>query len=78
MNVLFVQFLFILNVAVGGTNGFFPEDGNAGGKPWRNDAPYPERDFWNGRDQWQAGWNFDPNNPLSSSMNIDYIRVWAL
>jgi len=34
------DFYLILNVAVGGTNGFFPDGvGNPGGKPWANTSP---------------------------------------
>jgi hypothetical protein len=35
-----LQFYFILNVAVGGVNNFFPDGAeNAGGKPWLNSSP---------------------------------------
>jgi len=34
------DFYLILNVAVGGTNGFFPDGvANPGGKPWLNTSP---------------------------------------
>lgn len=73
------EFFFIFNVAVGGTNGFFPEEGNVGGtKPWRNDAPHPARDFWNGREQWLSKWSFDANSPLGTALQIDYVKVRAL
>ena len=71
------EFFFIFNVAIGGTNGFFPEDGNNGGKPWRNNAQFPIRDFWNGRNQWLPTWNFN-NNGYEMAFVIDYARVWAL
>jgi hypothetical protein len=34
------EFYLILNIAVGGTNGFFPDGvANPGGKPWLNTSP---------------------------------------
>lgn len=41
------QFYIIMNVAVGGTNGFFP-DGIDPNKPWANTSPQAFVDFWNG------------------------------
>jgi beta-glucanase (GH16 family) len=53
------QFYLILNVAVGGTNGWF-QDGQSG-KPWVDLSPTARRDFWNSQNQWfptwqQSGW----------------------
>lgn len=67
-----------MNIAIGGTNGFFPETGNYGGKPWRNNAQYPIRDFWNGRNQWLGSWRLGVNNAYDASLQVDYVRVWAL
>lgn len=72
------QFYFLINLAVGGTNGFFPEEGNVGGKPWRNSSPTPIRDFWNGRDHWLPTWRLHVNNSRDASLQVDYVRVWAL
>lgn len=47
-------FYLILNVAVGGTNGWF-EDG-VEGKPWVDASPTAPHDFWNARDQWYPTW----------------------
>jgi hypothetical protein len=34
-----LQFYFAINLAVGGVNGYFPENAeNPGGKPWRNNS----------------------------------------
>lgn len=61
------EFYLILNVAVGGVNGFF-SDGSCytdmesgqryceGNKPWRNDSPRAMLDFWNGKDVWYPTW----------------------
>ncbi|KAH7176637.1 glucan 1,3-beta-glucosidase [Dactylonectria macrodidyma] len=47
-------FYLVLNVAVGGTNGWF-EDFKSG-KPWIDDSETAKRDFWNARDQWYPTW----------------------
>ncbi|CAG0924448.1 unnamed protein product, partial [Notodromas monacha] len=66
------EFYLILNVAVGGTNGFFP-DAATPGKPWANTSPVAFRDFWNGRAQWYPTWQGD-----DSALQIDYIKVWSI
>lgn len=47
-------FYLILNVAVGGQNGWW-EDG-ANGKPWVDHSPNARTTFWNARDQWYPTW----------------------
>ena len=48
------KFYLIMNVAVGGTNGWF-KDG-ASGKPWVDQSPTAKKDFWNARDVWLPTW----------------------
>lgn len=72
------QFHILLNLAVGGTNGYFPDEGNASKKPWLNSSPKAATDFWQGRDQWLPGWNLDQFNSTDASLIIDSVRVWAL
>lgn len=48
------DFYLILNVAVGGTNGWF-KDG-ASSKPWVDGDPNAKRAFWNAKDQWYPTW----------------------
>ena len=69
------KFYFLLNVAVGGTNGFFPDEWtNANGnKPWLNTSPAASTDFWNARGDWLQTWQGE-----ESAMAVDYIRVWEL
>ena len=63
------RFYLIVNLAVGGTNGFFP-DGLGDGKPWANTAPHAANDFWAAVDtQWGPTWT-DP------SLVVDSVRVW--
>jgi beta-glucanase (GH16 family) len=74
-------FHFILNVAVGGTNGFIPDgavnwDG-AGHvqKPWNNGDGYINsmKKFYDARYNWLWTWNNEGEN---NAMQVDYIRVY--
>lgn len=62
------DFYLILNVAVGGTNGWF-EDGVAN-KPWVDGSPTARKDFWNARDQWYPSWEGN------SQMVIKRVTMW--
>lgn len=73
------EFYFVLNLAVGGVNGYFPDNAeNPGGKPWSNTSPQASTDFWNGRDQWLSTWNLDVNKGEGAALQVDYIKVWAI
>jgi len=71
-------FYFLLNVAVGGTNGFFPDNwiNQPYPKPWGNPTETAFRDFWNARGLWHPTWNPTTNNGEDAAMAIEYIRVW--
>ncbi|KAF2214584.1 glycoside hydrolase family 16 protein [Cercospora zeae-maydis SCOH1-5] len=62
------DFYLILNVAVGGTNGWF-EDGVAG-KPWVDASDTAKRDFWNARSQWLPTWE------EKGEMIIKSVKMW--
>jgi beta-glucanase (GH16 family) len=62
------EFNIVLNVAVGGTNGYFPD---VGAKPWRNGASAANQ-FWNQRNKWLPSWKND-----QVAMKIDYVKVWS-
>ena len=62
------DFYLILNVAVGGTNGWF-QDGIEG-KPWVDESPTAKRDFWNARDQWYPTWQ------QGDQMEIRSVKMW--
>lgn len=64
------DFYLIMNVAVGGTNGWF-EDG-ANGKPWVDASPSAKRDFWNARNQWYPTWQ--KNN--GAEMVVRSVKMW--
>ncbi|XP_037087444.1 beta-1,3-glucan-binding protein-like [Pollicipes pollicipes] len=68
-------FYLKLNVAVGGTNSFFPDAAvnGAGAKPWSNTSPTAPKDFWEGNGQWLPTWQGD-----DVAMQVDYVRVYAI
>lgn len=66
------DFYLILNVAVGGTNGYFED---VAGKPWSNDGDAPAVHFHNNRAQWLPTW---PEDPKERGMSIDYIKMWRI
>jgi len=74
------EMFLIMNVAVGGTNGFFPDDVPSNPpKPWSNDSPHAFLDFWNGRDSWLPTWeNGEGRISENAAMQVDYIRVWKM
>jgi hypothetical protein len=67
------EFYLIFNVAVGGTNDYFP-DGKCG-KFWTNDDPKAVNTFYNQKDTWYKTWNYPETH--DSAMQIDFVKVWA-
>ncbi|XP_055607015.1 beta-1,3-glucan-binding protein-like [Uranotaenia lowii] len=75
------EFYIIMNLAVGGTNGYFPDQpvlNNGKPKPWINWSSTPIKDFWEAKDEWLPTWKLDENNSKEASLQVDYVRVWAL
>ncbi|KAJ7909654.1 gram-negative bacteria-binding protein, partial [Mycena leptocephala] len=60
-----------MNVAVGGTNGWFPD--GQGDKPWLNQAGNPMEDFIKNKNQWLPTW---PENVEDRAMVVDYVKMW--
>ncbi len=60
------EFYLLINLAAGGTNGYFPD---GGGKPWSNTDPHAVNAFWNAKDQWYPTWT----QPFS----IDSVKMWT-
>jgi hypothetical protein len=48
------EFYIILNVAVGGTGGYFPD--GVDGKPWTDTDPHAVNSFWNAEKTWYPTW----------------------
>mmetsp|Transcript_19459 Transcript_19459/g.19470 ORF Transcript_19459/g.19470 Transcript_19459/m.19470 type:complete len:314 (+) Transcript_19459:119-1060(+) len=65
------EFYFTLNVACGGTSGYFPD--GVGNKPWSDTDQHSVDSFWNNRGAWQPTWNGE-----DAALKIDYIKVWSL
>ncbi|GFO29989.1 Zinc finger protein [Plakobranchus ocellatus] len=63
------EFYFIMNVAVGGISGYFPDSPRRWNKPWRNNSPNPAKDFWDGRNDWLPTWKGD-----QVAMIVDWIQ----
>ena len=68
------EFFLILNVAAGGTNGYFP-DGECG-KPWSDLDPVAVNTFYNSYGAWYSTWDYPNTN--QAAMKIDSIQVWSL
>ncbi|XP_052819270.1 beta-1,3-glucan-binding protein-like [Mya arenaria] len=65
-------FYLILNVAIAGTNGFFPDNWTYNSrKPWGNNSPTEYADFWRGRKDWLRSWEGD-----KVAMEIDWVKMY--
>ncbi|KAF2740978.1 putative beta-1,3-glucan-binding protein [Polyplosphaeria fusca] len=62
------DFYLIINVAVGGTNGWF-KDGKSG-KPWIDDVHDARLDFYNAQNQWLPTWM------ENGQMKIKSVKMW--
>ncbi|KAJ9474298.1 GH16 domain-containing protein [Pseudozyma hubeiensis] len=62
------EFYLIVNLAVGGTNGYFADVG----QPWSNDDPLATGTFWSQKDSWLRSWG----SVEKRSMVIDYVKAW--
>ncbi|KAK9362669.1 concanavalin A-like lectin/glucanase domain-containing protein [Lipomyces starkeyi] len=67
------DFYLVLDVAVGGTNGWFPDD--QADKPWSNGGrQMAMNSFWNARDKWQPTWG----DESSRGMIVDSVKVYSM
>ncbi|OCB89589.1 putative member of glycoside hydrolase family GH16 [Sanghuangporus baumii] len=66
-------FYLIMNVAVGGTNGWFPD--NVGDKPWLDQSDSAMYDFAKSQGQWYSTW---PTDVKQRGMAVDYVKMWQL
>lgn len=62
------DFYLVLNVAVGGTNGWF-RDGEAK-KPWIDANAHAKKDFWESKDQWYPTWI------KQGQMDVKSVKMW--
>jgi hypothetical protein len=61
-------FYLILNVAVGGTNGWF--DNGKDGKPWVDGSQDPRGDFWKAQNMWYPTWK------EGGEMIVKSVKMW--
>lgn len=66
------EFYLMLNLACGGTNGYFPDEVTPA-KPWSNTGGNAFADFWNARNAWYPTWNGE-----DAAMQVDYVRITAV
>ncbi|KAK9324901.1 concanavalin A-like lectin/glucanase domain-containing protein [Lipomyces orientalis] len=67
------EFYLILNVAVGGTNGWFPD--NLANKPWNNDDRQTAMNsFWDARQSWQKTWG----DEYDRGMVVDSVKIYSM
>jgi len=67
------NFYLILDLAAGGTSGWFPD--NVGGKPWYDGSATAMSDFAHAQNTWYSTW---PSNAADRAFRIDYVRMWSL
>ncbi|KAJ6629849.1 concanavalin A-like lectin/glucanase domain-containing protein [Mycena sp. CBHHK59/15] len=63
-------FYLIMNVAVGGTNGWFPDGPE---KPWLDGSATAPRDFLQAQDKWYPTWSQDV---AKRAMVVDSVKMW--
>lgn len=68
-------FFLVLNLAVGGTTGYFGEA--YPGKPWSNTSPNAVNQFYDGQGQWLPTWDTS-NADHPSALKVDYVRFYCL
>ncbi|KAI9149182.1 Beta-1,3-glucan-binding protein [Paramyrothecium foliicola] len=64
------SFYLILNVAVGGRNGWFLD--HVGGKPWIDSSSNAQWTFWNAADEWLPTWGEGD----SRGMTVRSVKMW--
>jgi beta-glucanase (GH16 family) len=62
------EFYLIIDVAVGGRNGWFPD--GVDGKPWVDASESAKKDFWDARDSWFPTWE------KNGEMIISSVKMW--
>ncbi|KAI0739930.1 concanavalin A-like lectin/glucanase [Daedaleopsis nitida] len=65
------EFYLIMNVAVGGTNGWFPD--RVGDKPWLDGSLTAMTDFANAQSQWAESW---AQNIEDRALVVDSVKMW--
>lgn len=61
------DFYLIINLAVGGTNGWFQDGKNQ--KPWVDGSPTAKKDFWTAQKQWLPTWT-------QPELRVKSVKMW--
>lgn len=74
------EFFLQMNLAVGGTGGYFA-DGWCQKKPWWNHAADPQADFLTAFERWWPTWGGDVEHPergasRSAALAVEWVRYW--
>ncbi|KAK4446876.1 concanavalin A-like lectin/glucanase domain-containing protein, partial [Podospora aff. communis PSN243] len=64
------EFYLILNVAVGGTSGYFPD--GVDGKPWADKVNGSASQFWKARSSWEPTWG----EGAARGMTVKKVSMW--
>ncbi|KAI8053111.1 concanavalin A-like lectin/glucanase domain-containing protein [Gilbertella persicaria] len=64
------EFYLILNLAVGGVNGYWPDDAS---KPWKNDDSHAVNQFYDAKNNWLPTWGKGNRRALA----IDWVKMWS-
>ena len=64
-------FYLIMDVGVGGTNGWFPD--GAGNKPWFDGSVTAMYDFAKAQDEWYSTW---PSDLRDRALAVESVRMW--
>ncbi|OSX62213.1 glycoside hydrolase family 16 protein [Postia placenta MAD-698-R-SB12] len=67
------EFYLILDVAAGGTSGWFPD--NVGGKPWYDGSATAMREFALAQDTWSATW---PSDADDRAFRVGSVKMWKI
>ncbi|KAF4631590.1 hypothetical protein G7Y89_g6540 [Cudoniella acicularis] len=65
------DFFLIMNVAVGSTNGYFPD--KVGNKPWGDASLTAPAEFWNASSQWLPTWG----NGTARGLTVKSVKMWS-
>jgi len=66
------EFYLLLNVAVGGVSGYFPDAPN---KPWSDASGHAALDFWQQKSKWYPTWTAAGDQ---AQMSVDWVKVYAI
>ncbi|KAF7307707.1 Glycoside hydrolase family 16 protein [Mycena kentingensis (nom. inval.)] len=64
-------FYLMINLAVGGTSGWFYD--KVGGKPWLDDSSTAMFEFWQAKNKWYSTW---PQDAADAAFRIDSVKMW--